>query len=237
MRDQIDMHTHTLVSGHAYNTMAEMADAAARKGLRLLGITEHGPAMEGSCTRIYFRNLKAVDRSALAVPLMLGVELNILDFAGTVDLTDADMDCCDYAIASLHSLCIRPGTRAQNTGALIGAMRCPKVKVIGHPDDGCYPIDHAALVKAARERGVLIEINNASLAPGSFRRGARENDIALLAACRALGAPVLLSSDAHFVAAVGDHRYAQALLDEADFPQELVINRSAGLFRGLIGCA
>ncbi len=37
----LDMHTHTVASGHAYNTINEMAHAAARTGLELLGITEH----------------------------------------------------------------------------------------------------------------------------------------------------------------------------------------------------
>ena len=39
----LDTHTHSLVSGHAFSTIAEMSAAAARKGLELLAITEHGP--------------------------------------------------------------------------------------------------------------------------------------------------------------------------------------------------
>ena len=33
MKDVLDIHTHTLVSGHAYNTIMEMAQAATEKGL------------------------------------------------------------------------------------------------------------------------------------------------------------------------------------------------------------
>ena len=43
----LDLHTHTLVSGHAYCSLREMAKAAADKGLEVLGITEHAPAMPG----------------------------------------------------------------------------------------------------------------------------------------------------------------------------------------------
>ncbi len=41
MRDiyVLDLHTHTYASGHAYNTMNEMAYAAKEKGLQLLGIS------------------------------------------------------------------------------------------------------------------------------------------------------------------------------------------------------
>ena len=54
----LDLHTHTLVSGHAYCSLREMAKAAADKGLEVLGITEHAPAMPGTCHKYYFENLK-----------------------------------------------------------------------------------------------------------------------------------------------------------------------------------
>ena len=43
MNDILDLHTHTLASGHAYNTIMEMAAAAKDAGLQFLGITEHAP--------------------------------------------------------------------------------------------------------------------------------------------------------------------------------------------------
>ena len=49
----LDLHTHTLVSGHAYCSLREMAKAAADKGLEVLGITEHAPAMPGTCHKYY----------------------------------------------------------------------------------------------------------------------------------------------------------------------------------------
>ena len=49
----LDLHTHTLVSGHAYCSLREMAKAASKKGLEVLGITEHAPAMPGTCHKFY----------------------------------------------------------------------------------------------------------------------------------------------------------------------------------------
>lgn len=43
MTIEIDTHAHTLVSGHAYNTMREMVQMAAEKGLKGLALTEHAP--------------------------------------------------------------------------------------------------------------------------------------------------------------------------------------------------
>ena len=54
MKSVVDLHTHTIVSGHAYSTLAEMIDAAQKKGLKLFGVTEHGPKMPGSCHSIHY---------------------------------------------------------------------------------------------------------------------------------------------------------------------------------------
>ena len=69
MKIELDVHTHTIASGHAFSTLQEMAQAAADKGLKVLGITEHSPGVPGTCHPIYFRNLHVVRR------LMWGVEL------------------------------------------------------------------------------------------------------------------------------------------------------------------
>ena len=56
MKIELDVHTHTIASGHAFSSLQEMVRAAADKGLKLLGITEHTPGIPGSCHLIYFRN-------------------------------------------------------------------------------------------------------------------------------------------------------------------------------------
>ena len=45
MKIELDVHTHTIASGHAFSTLQEMAQAAADKGLKVLGITEHSPGI------------------------------------------------------------------------------------------------------------------------------------------------------------------------------------------------
>ena len=62
MKTLLDVHTHTVASGHAFSTLQEMAVAASEKGLKLLGITEHAPGIPGTCSPIYFRNLHVVPR-------------------------------------------------------------------------------------------------------------------------------------------------------------------------------
>ena len=71
----LDAHTHTVASGHAYSSLQEMAKAAADKGLEVLGITEHGPSVPGTCPTLYFKNMFVVPRRMYGVRLLMGCEI------------------------------------------------------------------------------------------------------------------------------------------------------------------
>ncbi len=224
MRDILDVHTHTIASGHAYNTMMEMIHAAQDKGLEVYGITEHAPKMPGTCGEFYFHNLKVVPRQHGDLEVLLGVELNILDENGTVDLGEPYLGKMDVAIASLHTPCIKPGSRDWNTACIINAMKNPHINIIGHPDDGRYPLDYEAIVQAAKEYHTLLEINNNSLNPRGFRQNARENDLTMLRLCKKYGVSVIMGSDAHYYEDILNHSRSMELIEEVEFPEELVAN-------------
>lgn len=230
----MDLHTHTIASGHAYCTIHEMARAAADKGLELLGITEHGPKMPGTCHNFYFHNLKVVPRELYGIRLLLGAEVNIMDSEGNVDLNEKELRKLDIVIASLHIPCMQPGTKKENTDAYRNVMKNPYVNIIGHPDDGRYEVDYPALVEAAKEYGKVLEVNNHSLEPDCFRQNARENYIQMLELCKEYGVPVVMDTDAHFDTLVGEFACARALLTEMDFPEELVLNRSVEAIAGYV---
>ena len=222
----MDLHTHTVASGHAYCTLREMAKAASDKGLELLGITEHAPKMPGTCHKFYFQNIKIVPREMYGIQLLLGSEVNILDVAGTVDLEQKTLEKLDVVIASLHVPCIRPGSRAENTEAYLNAMKNPYINIIGHPDDGRYEIDYEALVQGAREYGKVLELNNHSMDPDCTRENAVEKDTVMLNYCKKYQVPIVMDSDAHFDLLIGEFDLARELLTKLDFPEELVLNRS-----------
>lgn len=224
MRDVLDVHTHTIASGHAFNTMREMIGTALEKGLEVYGITEHAPMMPGTCHEFYFHNLKIVDRQYGDLRVLLGVELNILDRHGKVDLREPYLGQMDVAIASLHIPCIQSGTKEWNTQCVIGAMQNPHIHIIGHPDDGRYPLDYEAVVRAAKEYHTLLEVNNHSLSPNAVRKNAHENILEMLKWCKKLETPVILGSDAHYDKDILDHTRSMAVIEEADFPEELVVN-------------
>ncbi|WP_099468770.1 phosphatase [Konateibacter massiliensis] len=226
MKYVLDSHSHTLASGHAYNTIREMACAAKEKGLELLAITEHAPQMPGTCHDFYFSNLKVVNRQMCGVELLLGVELNILDTDGNIDLSEDLLKQMDIVIASMHTPCYALGTMEENTRAYLNVMKNPYVNIIGHPDDSRYPVDMEALVLGAKKHGVLLELNNSSLNPMGARQNARGNDIEMLELCKKHGVSIVIGSDAHTDSDVGRHDLALELIEELNFPEELIVNRS-----------
>ena len=224
MTPLLDVHTHSIVSGHAYSSIQEMAVAASEKGLKILGITEHAPELPGACDPIYFRNLHVVPREMYGVRLLLGAELNILDTKGTLDLDEDYYRILDLRIAGIHSLCWKGGTREENTYAMLQAIRNPWTQIISHPGDGTALLDFEPIVLAAKETRTLLEINSSSMDPVRHKEEARENNLEILRLCRHYEVPIILGSDAHISFSVADYRYALPLLAETDFPEALVIN-------------
>ena len=65
-----DLHTHTIVSGHAYNTLFENIDYCAKQGIKILGTSEHAPAMPGAPHPWYFANLRVLPRVIKGVTIL-----------------------------------------------------------------------------------------------------------------------------------------------------------------------
>lgn len=234
MKALIDLHTHTVASGHAYSTWNENVKAAHKMGLKVLGISEHAPMMPGSCQEIYFSNFKVLPKQVGDVRVLNGIEANIYDFKGNIDVSEAIIFKLDYIIASLHSVCIDAGTIAQNTAALIGAMRNPYVKIIGHPDDDNFPLDYEEIVQAAKAEQVALELNNSSLNPLCARAGGEKNIRKLLETCMKHKAMIIMGTDSHYCEEVGRFSDSYRMLKELHFPEELIINTNMDRLSGVI---
>jgi len=232
---KIDVHTHTVASGHAYSTIQEMAQAAAEKGLEILGITEHAPGIPGTCDPIYFRNLHVVPRKMNGVHLLLGAELNILDTKGTLDLNEYYYQMLDLRIAGIHSLCWQGGTKEENTAGMIEAIHNRWTHIISHPGDGTAELEFLPIVLAAKESHTLLEINNSSLNPTRHKDSARENNLQILRLCRQFEVPVILGSDAHISFSIADYTHIYPLLAETEFPEGLILNDKPDDFLTYLG--
>ncbi len=230
----MDLHTHTLASGHGYSTLKENIEAAQEIGLKYLGLSEHGPAMPGGPHEFFFSNYKCIPREHDGLQLFCGAEANVMDYEGALDLEENLLAQMDYVIASLHPVCMTPGSCAENTRASIMAMKNPYVKIIGHPDDARFPLDYDELVRAAKEEQVALEVNNSSLHPKAARKGGRENIITLLNTCMKYQTPILLGTDSHICYTVGRFEAALEVICEVGFPEELILNTKPDLISRLV---
>ncbi len=230
MQFELDTHTHTIASAHAYSTIQEMAQAAAGKGLKLLAITDHAPSLPDSSPKLHFMGYHVLPKELYGVQMMYGVELNIMDSNGTVDLEEDILKRQDLCIASYHTMCTPAGTKEENTNAYLRVMENPYVNIIGHPEDGYIPVDFEALVEQAKKQHILLEVNNSSLKAAFYRLNTHENMLTMLGLCRKLEVPVSIGSDAHFSGAVGAFPEAEKVLREADMPERLIANTDVKKF-------
>ncbi|MHB8170240.1 MAG: phosphatase [Thermincolia bacterium] len=227
-----DLHVHTIASGHAYSTIEEILNAAADKGLEIVGISDHGPSMPGGPDLYHFGNLRVLPEEWKGVRLLKGVEANIIDHTGKLDMPNTYLKKLDYALAGIHTICYPGGTREQNTRAMIRAMEHPLIDVIVHPGNPEFPIDPEEVLEATMRLGKVIEINNSSLC-GS-RRGSEKNCTLIAQLVAQMGARIIIGSDSHFSPDVGRFEEALAMCQEAGVKEEQIINSSLERFWGYL---
>ena len=168
-----------------------MVSEAQRQGLSVLGITEHGPAIPGTCDPIYFNNLRAVPRELFGVRVLHGSEVNVLE-GGKLSLPERNIQHLDYCAAGIHIQCYKDEGAAGNTKNVIGCMeKSRKLRFITHPDDSRTPLDYEELCKGARDHHVALEVNNSSLVEPVFRLNSRENYKRMLECCEKYRVPVV----------------------------------------------
>jgi putative hydrolase len=230
----MDLHTHTVASSHAFSTLKENIEAAAEKGLAVMGTSDHGGSMPGAAHPYMFSNYRVVRPEMMGVRILRGIEANIVNYEGEIDITPFVLSKVEYVIASIHQPCHTIGSKEENTNAFVNAMKNPHVKIIGHSDDDRIPVDFDRLAKAAKETGVALELNNSSLVPNSVRKNGRVNATSMLIAAKKHGAHILLGSDAHIYLDVGRFDEALELIKEVDFPEKLIINTSVEKLNKLI---
>lgn len=218
----IDLHTHTIVSGHAYTTLLENIKQASEIGLKILGTSEHGPKMPGAPHIWYFGNEAKIPRKLQGVIILRGCEANILDCDGNIDIPIEVQNKLDYMIASLHDVCIEPSNVENNTKALLNVMDNPNIHILGHIGNPAFPINIDAVVNKAKQKNVLIELNNGSLS-GS-REGSLDNCKKIANVCKKKHAKVILGTDSHISFDIGNFSNVQKMLDSVDMPEELIMN-------------
>lgn len=239
MRLLADLHTHTIASGHAYSTVTELAVAASHKGIELIAVTDHGPAVPQGAHAWYFWNFKVVPSVLNGVRILKGCEANpSLTEDNGIDLPDTVLDKLDFVAVGFHPLTGFDGRdRVQNTEYLLRVMANPLVDMISHPgNEDEFPVDLEAVVEASVRFNVILELNDHSFEPTSARSTSARREREFAEAAFAAGAPMAIGSDAHYALHVGRFDRAASIAEEIGITADDLVNRdSARVLEHLLG--
>jgi len=164
---QGDVHMHT-VETDGRNTIEEMAQAARAHGYKYMAITDHSKnlafanGLDDKRAVEHVKRIRATSETA-GIKIFAGIEVDILA-DGTLDLSDPVLEEMDVVIASVHSHMNQ--SPSEMTDRLLKAVGNPNTSIIGHPTGRqllrreAYPFDVDAVLKAAAQRKVAMELNS-----------------------------------------------------------------------------
>lgn len=226
-----DLHTHTLASPHAYSTLTENAAAAAALGMLAIATTDHGPNTGDGGHIWHFGNMRILPERIAGIRHLRGAEANVCDYDGTLDLPERTLSALDVVIASMHDSTLPYGTPEQITETWMRVAENPLVDIIGHCGSPQYAFDYEKVIPVFAEHGKVVEINE-----GTFRvrQKSLENCAVIARLCAKHGVRVAVNSDAHYLTQVGQLDSAVALLEEVNFPKELIINSNRERFEAFL---
>lgn len=222
-----DLHTHTLVSNHAFNTLTEMARRARELGLFAIALTDHAPKLPDSPHPWYFFGLKRLPARIEGTWVLKGVELNVCGVEGEIDFSPADLERMrlDWVIASIHSDALGLSSLSEDeaTRLWLNIAQNPYVDCIGHSESRAFRYDYDAVTQAFARAHKVVEMN----ANSAFVRPGNEDNLRALAlACMRNGTKIAVNSDAHSIYNLGQFDSVRPMLREIGFPKELIVNAS-----------
>jgi putative hydrolase len=179
-----DYHTHTRYSD-AVGTVRQSAEAAIKRGLVELGISDHGYNNASlSLTRkkaIKQRvEINSIRREFPTLKIYRSIEADLIGLDGTIDMDIEEFYDYDYIIAGFHRWAVAKGIKdffGIYYPAYMTTFRAPKEKEIVHNTDSTikmlerYPIaifphmnsgthvDPVAVATACADLGVFVELN------------------------------------------------------------------------------
>ena len=219
-----DLHTHTIASTHAYATVTEMANEASKLGLFAIAITDHARTMPGAPGPFYFESLGILPEYLQGVRLLRGIEANICDYDGNIDVEASLQQQLDWIVASMHTITLDgKATVEKCTNAYLKLAENPNVNVIGHSGSDYFKYDYEKVIPAFAKNGKLVEINDSAFRYGRDYVG---NCVTIAKLCKKYGARICVDTDAHFTNTLGRAYKTLKMLEDIDFPEKLIVNTS-----------
>lgn len=226
MNYKIDLHVHSNANVHAFSTIKENAEYAASIGMKVIAITNHGPALEDTPHWWHILNIKVVPDYVDGVRILKGVEANIIGENGELDINQKIFEKMEIILAGFHGnhLYRKNKDVEKNTRAVINLIKTQKADVLVHLGNPEFPIDYEKVVKTAAEHKVAVELNNSSLS--GIRLGSEKTCREVAKYAKQYGCYICINTDSHFCAQIGNTPLAREIAEEINYPEELILNSS-----------
>ncbi len=217
----IDLHTHTVASGHAFCTLNELATRANELNMEAIAITDHGPGLPNGPHVYHFVNQWRFRNIPGKCKIFSGVEEDLSGFKGKVFLAEDVLRNLDIVLLGLHPY---PQGFVMNNDSktilksLLTAMENPLIKGITHPVNNWFDFDIKEIVKNAKPTGTAVELNLSKI------KGLEEKLYEFLELVGEFDAPLIINSDAHAVTELGNWENLEQFVDKIDMTK--ILNRN-----------
>ena len=180
--------------------------------------------MPGGPHAYHFSNQTAIPDVLFGLRVLKGIEANVMDRRGRLDLDEFRLSKLDIVAVGLHSVCSPYGSKKENTTMMVEAMQNPFVDIVVHPGNPEYLVDEETIVKAAAHYDVALEVNNSSLTVS--RKGSLPHCDNIVSLAKTYGTKLIVGSDSHYCETVGEFSVAAELLAKHGVLPEQVLNTS-----------
>ncbi|MDR3294112.1 MAG: PHP domain-containing protein [Clostridiales bacterium] len=221
-----DYHTHTRYSDGA-GSVEDNIKAAIGKGLKEIAITDHGKRNPFAMThRKILKQRKEIELYRKKYPeikILHGVEADLADLDGRIDLTEEEIEMLDIVIAGYHPVALPYGLKsicgitwktywadifkpsnemiARNTKLMIRMIERNPIDILPHINTQFF-VDVKEVAKVCIDTDTYMELNEKHADPKVFE---------LLFES---GAKLISDTDAHFPSRVGSFDAAERFIKE-----------------------
>ena len=229
----VDLHTHTVASGHAYCTVNELLERADKLSLEAIAITDHGPGLPDGPHIYHFSNQERFKTIPGNCKVLSGVEEDLAGPDGEVFLPENTLNSLEVVLVGLHPYpngWSNINSKKNVLRSLLKAMENPLIKGVTHPISHWFDFsneDIKAIVKSAESTSTAVELNLSKI------YGLENKLFEFLDLVGEFNAPLMINSDAHTVHELGDFSKLEKFTDR--IIPENVINKDYKTVKSFFG--
>ncbi len=231
-----DYHTHTFYSD-GKGSIEENVESARAKGLKTIGITDHGfyhvsHGINHKKVKEMRAEIERLKEKYPDIEILLGVEANLINMKGDLDLSKSDLALFDYIIFGVHKVACsfrKPSSiwfvlmnfliknsekrKQKVTDSYILALQKYPVKLVVHPNYATR-VDVEKLAKASKEQGVWVELNGKRIDMDECEAKALVDS----------GVALVIGSDAHTPDRVAECSIPKEFITKHNIPLNKIVN-------------